>query len=168
MRYLAFLTFLSLVLISFKVCGIPKIRLAIVLLTIMSGVGIIAFIKLGQRAFNLFDPTALGDSLFHELQRLVRRVSAKGFGWDDSSFQDHANRMAQSTIATLRTLADRSGADTNLSGRPFVELCKQLLRFLMFYERAKTMIPSTSRWYTHRFVHRDWYHTDDSDLPPEN
>jgi hypothetical protein len=162
MRYLAFLTFLSLVLISFKVFGMPKIRVAIVVLTLMSGIGIVAVIKLGQRAFYLFDPTALSDSIFRELQRLVKRASVGGFGWDDTAFQDHANRVARSTIATLRTLGDISVSDTNLSGRPFVELCKQLLRFLMFYEKAKAKIPSASRWYTQRLIHRDWYYTDDS------
>ena len=130
MRYLAFLTFLSLTLIGFKVLWMPKVRVAIIVLAVMSGIGIVAFIKLGQRAFYLFDPTALSDSLFRELQQLVKRARVGGFGWSDIAYQNHANKVAQSIVSTLETLADISGTDKNLSGRPFVELCKKLLRSL--------------------------------------
>ena len=162
MRYLAFLTFLALALICSKVLGIPRIRMAILTITILSGIGVVAFIKLGQRAFYLFDPTALSASLFHELQQLVRRASVGGFGWGDPAFQNHANKVAQTAIATLETLAEISGTEKNLSGRPFAQLCKELLSFLIFYEQTKATIPSDSYWYTRQMFHRDWYRTEDS------
>lgn len=164
MRYLAFLTFLPLTLLSLKVLGMPRVRVAIPVLAVMSGIGIVSFIKLGQRAFYLFDPTALSDSIFRELQQLIKRARVGGFGWNDATFQDHANKLAQSAIATMETLADISGSDKNLSARPFVALCKQLLSFLIFYEHSKAKIPSDSRWYTRKVIHRDWYRTDDSSV----
>ena len=59
MRFLAFLTFLGLILIALRLLGQPRLYVAIPFVTIFAGVGIISFVKLGQQAFNLFDPTTL-------------------------------------------------------------------------------------------------------------
>ena len=75
MGFLAFLTFLGLILIAFRVMGFPRVHFAIPLVTILAGIGIISFVKLGQRAFNLFDPTALSHHIFQELQRGLNMVS---------------------------------------------------------------------------------------------
>jgi hypothetical protein len=54
-----------------------------------------------------------------------------------------------------------SRLEANLSARPFTELSKRLLSFLIFYERTREKIPSESRWFTRKMIHRDWYRTDD-------
>lgn len=59
MRFLAFLTFIGLCLIGLRILGYPRIHLAIPLIVLLSGVGIIAFVKYGRMFFYLFDPTRL-------------------------------------------------------------------------------------------------------------
>ena len=61
MRLLSFLTFLCLILISFRMVGISRSYTAVPFVTLSAGIGIFAFVKLGQRVFNLFDPTVLSD-----------------------------------------------------------------------------------------------------------
>lgn len=162
MRYLAFVTFLSVCLIGFRVFGLPRLHLATLVVGLLSGVGIIAFVKLGQRAFYLFDPTQLAYPLFADFRLWLKQVSAGGFGWTDPSFQYHAHRQARVLLNTLDTLSDISAKEPHLNGKPFVDLVCLILGFLVYYQVQKNRIPSYSRWYAQRYVHRDWYKTEDT------
>lgn len=162
MRFLSFLTFLGLILIALRISGLPRISLAIPVVTIAAGIGIISFAKLGQRAFNLFDPTTLSYHIFDQLQHWLDMVKSGGFRWLDKSFQNHAYRQASTTLDTLETLADITAKEPHLNGKPFVELSQSLLQFLIHYEYAKRSIPTESAWYEQQYQHRDWYRTDDS------
>lgn len=162
MRFLAFLTCLGLILIALRLSGLPRLYVAIPFVTILAGVGIVAFVKLGQQAFYFFDPTTLSGRIFEQLQRWLGMVKAGGYRWQDKVFQHHAYRQSSDTLDTLDTLSDFTASKTHLSGTSFINLTQNLLRFLMHYEFAKRCIPSDSSWYEQRYQHRDWYRTDDS------
>ena len=162
MRFLSFLTFLGLVLISLRLSQQPRILLAIPFMAISAGIGIFAFVKLGQRAFYLFDPTTLSFHIFEQLRHWLGMVRAGGFRWLDKNFQNYAYRQASTTLDTLGTLADITSHESHLSGKPFIELSQNLLRFLMHYESVKRYIPTDSAWYQQRYTHHDWYRTEDS------
>lgn len=162
MGFLAFLTFLGLILIAFRVMGFSKVHLAIPLVTILAGIGIISFVKLGQRAFYLFDPTALSHHIFQEFQRGLSIVMVGGFRWQDQSFQNHAHKRASATLDTLETLSDITSKEPHLNGKPFIELSKNVLTFLIVYEDAKQKIPTESVWYQQQYQHQDWYRTGDT------
>ena len=162
MRFLSFLTVLGLILVTLRISGQPRIYLAVPFVTLLAGIGIIAFVKLGQRAFYLFDPTKLSYHIFEQLRHYLRMVKAGGFQWSDKSFQKHAYRQASEALDTLETLADITAKEPHLNGKPFIELSQYLLGFLMHYEQAKRSIPTESGWYQQRYQHRDWYRTDDS------
>jgi hypothetical protein len=68
-KYLTQATFIPLCLIALNLAGFSQLRLALPVLIILAGTGIIAFAALGRRAFDLFDPTKLAGSLFGELGR---------------------------------------------------------------------------------------------------
>ena len=162
MGFLAFLTFLGLILIAFRVMGFPRVHFAIPLVTILAGIGIISFVKLGQRAFYLFDPTALSHHIFQEFQRGLSMVMVGGFRWQDRSFQNHAHKRASATLDTLETLSDITSKEPHLNGKPFIELSKNVLTFLIVYEDAKQKIPTESVWYKQQYQHQDWYRTGDT------
>ena len=162
MNFLSFITFLGLSLVSFRILGLERIHLAIPLMLVAAGIGIIAFVKLGQRVFYLFDPTALSQRLFGQLRQFIKMVMAGGHRWNDAAFQRHANKLASSSLDTLETLTDITNREVHLSGEPFISLSKKLITFLLFYDRSKNHIPSDSQWYEQKYVHRDWYRTDDS------
>ena len=162
MRLLASLTSFGVCLLAFHTAGFEPIILAIPLLIMGAGMMIIGFVRLGARAFNLFDPTNLSGSLFENLGKLHRQMQAGGYRWFDRSFQNHAHRRAQATIDTLATVSEIAAKEPHLNGRPFAGLCKNLLVFLCDYERRKKLIPTDSLWYGQKYVHSDWYRVDDT------
>ena len=161
-KFLSFVTFLGLVLIALKIIGLGRIYLAIPVMTLFSGVGIIAFVKLGGYAFNLFDPTKLSFYLFEQLQRWLETVKAGGFRWSDNKFQGNAHKQASLSLDTLCTLSDITSKQIHLRGRALLTLYSNLILFLRIYEGAKRSIPSDSQWYEQKYEHRDWYRTTDS------
>lgn len=166
MRFLAFLTFIGLCLIGLRILGYPRIHIAIPFIVFLSGVGIIAFVKYGRMFFYLFDPTVLSGSIFYDLRRWLRIVRVGGYRWDDQAFQAHANKQATIALETLETLADLTSNPNHphLNGRPFSELAKYTLGFLIHYHKLKNQIPSGSLWFEQRYSHRDWYRTEETTL----
>jgi hypothetical protein len=160
MRYLSFVTVLCVMLTAFRVFGLPRIALAIPVVTLLGAVGIFAFVKLGQRAFNLFDPTALSRTIFEELDQWLSIVRVGGNHWLDKSFQNHAHDLASSSIDTLETLADLVREQQHLNGEPFAALGANIVRYLIRNEVLKKEIPTQSAWYQTQYEHRDWYLTD--------
>lgn len=164
MRYLAMLTFLGVCLISLRILGYSRIYLAIPIMSLLAGIGIIAFVKLGQRAFYFFDPTALSHHIFDQLRHWLDMIKAGGYRWDDPAFQNYANKQATNDLETLETLSDISGKEPHLNGRPYAELVQQIIVFLIYYDKFKKQIPSTSLWFEQKYTHRDWYRSDETAL----
>ena len=162
MRFLAGLTYFGVCLLAFHSVGLKPIILAIPLFLLCGGLAIIGFVRLGTRAFYLFDPTVLSQRLFVQLHRCHVQAQAGSFRWSDESFQNHAHKVAETSIDTLATVSDITSKEPHLNGRPFADLCKNLLSFLALYETAKKSIPTNSRWYEKRYVHSDWYRTSET------
>lgn len=147
LRYLSFVTVLCVMLAAFGVSGLPRIALAMPVVTLLGTVGIFAFMKLGQRAFNLFDPTALSKTIFEELDQWMSMVRVGGHYWLDKSFQKHAHYLASSSIDTLETLAELVRKEPHLNGVPFAALGANIVRYLIQNEAFKKEIPTQSTWF---------------------
>lgn len=163
MRYLAGLTFFGVCLLAFHTLGLEPVILAVPIFTLGAGLVIVGFVRLGARAFYLFDPTSLSYRLFEQLRRCHLQMQVGGYRWSDQSFQKHAHRVAQTAIDTLATVSDIAARERHLNGRPFAGLCNRLLSFLVHYETAKKSIPTDSHWYEERYVHPDWYRAGDTE-----
>lgn len=163
MGCIAVFTYFGVCLLIFHALGREPIILAIPLLLLGAGLTIIGFVRLGARAFYLSDPTTLSDRLFKQLRQCYLQMQAGGYRWSDQSFQNHAHRVAQTTIETLTTVSEIAEKESHLNGQPFANLCKRLLLFLVYYETRKKSIPTDSLWYEKRAVHPDWYQTGDTE-----
>lgn len=161
-RYLTLATFLPLCLIALHFLGFEPIRIAVPVLALAAGAGIVAFSVLGWRAFDLFDPTKLAGSLFADLGGWLAQVSARGYRWEDKSFQNHAHRQTDSILDTLRTLSDLATTHANLDSAPLLELSLRVLAFLSEYQHWKLRIPTGSLWFEQRPLQKSWYQTEDS------
>ncbi|WP_433770945.1 hypothetical protein [Pseudomonas putida] len=159
MTYLSTLTLLCVTLIACRVVGLPRMIVAVPFVAILAGVGIVAFVKLGKTAFNLFDPTALSHHIFEDFNKAISITMANGPHWTDPSFQHHAHKVASRCIETLRLLLEITIKETHQNGRPLTQLSCQVLIFLSAYEKFKLKIPSDSHWYPQQHKHRDWYST---------
>lgn len=100
MRYLAFATFLPLLLIGLALGGVPPLHLAVPFIVLLAGMAVLLFVHLGQRAFNLFDPTNLAFGAFEQFRASWMETTPHGFRWLDRSFQNHHRRNATSIMTT--------------------------------------------------------------------
>ncbi len=122
MHYLAFLTFFCLTLIAFRLTGFARLYVAVPLVAMLAGIGIFAFVKLGQQAFYFFDPTTLSGHIFEQLEHWLQAVRAGGYRWQDKAFQRHAYRQSSAALDTLDTLSDFTVSKPHLSGTSFINL----------------------------------------------
>lgn len=162
MRLLALFTSFGVCFLALHTAGFEPIILAIPLLILSAGVMIIGFVRLGARAFYFFDPTILSHRLFKQLFQYHRQVQAGGYRWLDPSFQNYSRQRAQNTIDTLAAVSEIAAVEPYLNGRPFADLCKNLLVFLCDYERIKKSIPTDSLWHRQKPVYPEWYRTSDT------
>jgi hypothetical protein len=162
MRFLALLTYTGVVLLALRAAGLPPVRTAIVLLGFGAGVSVIGFVRLGARAFNLFDPTTLLSELVQVVRRSFLQCVAGEFRWNDPSFQNHSSQNAKSAIEIITQLAEITGKEAQLNGEAFVVFCRDLIALLIDYQSFKKKIPLDSRWYPIRYSHPDWYRSDDN------
>ena len=164
MRFLSFLTVLSLTFVALRILGFPRNSLAVPIVAIFASFGVIAFVQLGRLAFYFFDPTKLSASIFERLQQWLGMVRVGGFHWRQQAFQKSAHQQAVTSLDTLHTLADIIAKEPHLSGKPFIELTQYLVNFLRLYEHTKSQIPTDSLWYDEQYQQRDWYLSDYSDV----
>ena len=165
MRIVAFITLLGLCLVSLRLLGFQKNYIAVPIMAILAGFCIWGFVRLGQRAFYLFDPTILGHNIILELNQCVESATVQGLGWDNPALQTHVNDRANAALDTLVTLSAISSKAKHLNGEPFVELhpqCVWVLRPLM--QEQKRRIPSESNWYERKYIHRDFYRAGDIEV----
>ncbi|MGF6610451.1 hypothetical protein OKW45_005373 [Paraburkholderia sp. WSM4175] len=164
MRFLSFLTYLCLVLICLRLSHLDRIYIAPPLITLAAGVGVFAFVKLGQRVFHLFDPTEFSSHIFEQLERRMAAVTVAKLRWRDESFQHHAYKQAEKAVTVLETLRDLLLQEQHLTGTPLLEVSKRTTRFLILYRTKKALVPTGSRWYPQIYRHAEWYRTDDMRL----
>ena len=164
MRFLARATFVSLGLLALQALSFTPIAVVVPLAAIGAGFMVFAFVSLGARAFDFFDPTVVAGYLFEQLQRTCNQVLAGSHRYHDPSFQLHLHRRAQVAKDTLVVLADIAETEKHLNDQPYANLASQLLVFLEWYEHKKARIPTNSRWYLQRFKHPTWYETSDTEV----
>jgi hypothetical protein len=164
MRFLSFLTYLCLVLICLRLSHFDRIYIAPPLITLAAGVGVFAFVKLGQRVFHLFDPAEFSSHIFEQLERQMAAVTVAKLRWRDESFQHHAYKQAEKAMTVLDTLRDLLLQEHHLSNTPLLRVSERTARFLSLYITKKALIPTNSRWYPQVYRHAEWYRSDDMRL----
>lgn len=163
-NFLAFFTYLALILVSFRVVGFEKIYLMPFMMILGIGIGIYAFIHIGRNLFSLFDPTKLSVFLLEDILNISKKIYAGELYSSDKSFQKHHHNLAKDKIDTLISLFELSKKESHLSGKPLIDLSKNLLDFLQSYQQRKQLIPTDSLWFTQKYSHPDWYKVDESKI----
>lgn len=163
-KAVAFLTALAVLLLATRALGLGPFRLAPPLLFAVGGYGIFSFIKLGQRAFYLADPTLLANNIASDAIDWTRRSTISGWRWSDANFQAHYRRGAVQCIDSLVSLTEISSRTAHLQGASRRRLVFNLVHTLHVYERDRGKIPLDSRWFGERYEHKQWYLVDGTEL----
>ncbi len=159
-KLVAFLTALSVLLLSFSAANIAPLHLAIPLLAVVSCLAVFAFVKLGSRTFFLSDPTLFFHTLSDELIKWVKQATYRGYQWRNASFQEHYRKQALRSATTLATLVEMSGNKAELQNKSHPRLLNNLLALTSVYYDEKYRIRSDSKWFGRKFQHKQWYLTE--------
>jgi hypothetical protein len=157
MRFLAFTTFLPLILVAWTFFGVAPFHFGVPFIVVLAAVGVLMFVRLGQQAFNLFDPTSLALGAFDRFNRSLDEVSPSGFHWLDNTFQDHARRNGAEGLEAIAALYDICLNSPHLRGRPLQGLVNQTIFALSRYQVLKRSIPPRSYWFERIYSHPSLY-----------
>jgi hypothetical protein len=160
----AFTTALSVTLLIAHTLTSATYELAPLVVGLLAAFSIFSFIKLGQRAFYLADPTRLGGSIVVEFLSWFKRATAQGWRWRDPSFQEHYRSRAALAVASLRSLVAIADDQPHLRGSSVRQLCSQVSGMLTLYLTNRNRVPTASRWFGERYEHKQWYLTDSTEL----
>ena len=161
-KFLIFLTILSIVLLTAGVMGDIRPRIAILLVAVLSGVAVLFFAQLTWRIFVLFDPTVFAGVLFGEITKWSLQATTRGYQWGDPAFQDYYRRQANEAVEGLKSLVEVANEEQNLQREALATLLLRISRFLPLYLEKKRRIPSDSRWYKLVPQQRVWYLSEES------
>jgi len=130
----------------------------------LAAFSIFAFIRLGQRAFYLADPTRLADTLASDFASWFRRARVDGWNPDDRSFQEHYRKQARQSTDSLASLLAIAGDQPHLRGGSVRQLVRSVVRVLYHYLSLRNEVPSESRWFGERYEHKQWYLAEGTEL----
>jgi hypothetical protein len=131
---------------------------------LLAAFSIFAFIRLGQRAFYLADPTRLADTLASDFASWFRRARVDGWKPDDRSFQEHYRRQARQSTDSLASLLAIAGDQPHLRGGSVRQLVRSVVRVLFHYLSLRNQVPSESKWFGERYEHKQWYLAEGTEL----
>lgn len=120
---------------------------------------IFAFIRLGQRAFYLADPTLMAGELGFQFLRWFDRAKHGGWRADEAAVQNHYRRQAKRAVDALVSLRRLASGQPHLHGQSSRQLTTRISKLLARYLSERHRVPTQSRWYGERYVHPQWYLT---------
>lgn len=167
-RGVAFAAALSVLLLAADAVGVGPYRTALPVIAALAGFSIFAFIRLGQYAFYLADPTLLADTLAGDFVRWLRRATRHGFRWNDANFQEHYRRRGRQAAESLVSLIEISSKREHLRGESLRRLLQKALVSVAIALGRHNEIPTKSRWFGERYEHKQWFLTSSSELQLAN
>lgn len=159
-RVVAFTMALSVLLLVIDAASSTAYRLATPVIGVLAVFSIFAFIRLGQRAFYLADPTRLADTLVDDFESWEKRAKYGGWRWDVPAFQAHYGAQARRSASSLAGLLRIASRESHLRGNSLRLLIGKTSALLIRYLDTCHRIPTRSRWFGDRYEHQQWYLAD--------
>ena len=131
---------------------------------LFSAFSIFAFVRLGQRAFYLADPTLLANTLAYDFASWFRRAQAGRRRSRDPSFQEHYRQQARASIASLVSLLAIANDQPHLRGGSLRQLAIKITAVLSGYLTSRDRVPTKSRWFGERYEHKQWYLAESTEI----
>ena len=153
----AFTMALSILLLMVHAAAGAAYRLALPVVAALVLFSIFAFIRLGQRAFSLYDPTRLADTVLREFGTWFGRAKFGGWRWDVPEFQDHYRKQARRSTSSLASLMRIATKQQHLRGESNRYVIRRTIALLAGYLTGLHEIPTQSRWFGQRYEHQQWY-----------
>ena len=159
-RGVAFTMALAVLLLVAHAGGATTYRLALPIICFGALFSIFSFIRLGQRAFYLADPTLLANELGYQFLRWFDRAKHGGWRADEPAVQAHYRISAKRNVDSLVSLSKLASGQAHLRGESSRQLAHKISALLVRYLAERHRVPPESRWYGQRYEHPQWYLTD--------
>jgi hypothetical protein len=139
---------------------------ALLIVGIISILAMFAFLTLGTRLFNFFDPGALVGYICAEIVRRLNGVSTNRGIFRDDTFQNHYRKLVAGNLATLRSITALASKEEyhKLNSQTILMLFLGTLGLQQSYARRKALIPGNSYWFERIPRFQDWLRTSHSQL----
>jgi hypothetical protein len=152
----AFLAAFSVDALGLHAIGYGPWALTVIAAVLGTGAAVFAFVALGRRAFQFFDPVAIASLALADLGSAVRR--AVGFPTPSTEAASVRARADAKRVAdALDSLVALAIERRRLRGSGLVTLLRQILVATTHYLIAMPAIPTRSRWFGTRYQHRQWF-----------
>lgn len=159
-RGVAFTMALAVLLLVAHAGGAATYRLALPIICFGALFSIFSFIRLGQRAFYLADPTLLANELGYQFLRWFDRAKHGGWRADEPAVQAHYRTSAKRSVDSLVSLSKLATGQAHLQGESSRQLAQKISALLARYLAERHRVPPESRWFGQRYEHSQWYLTD--------
>ena len=162
--WVAFTMALSVLLLVIHAAGGSAYRLALPVVAVLVIFSIFAFIRLGQRAFSLADPTRLAHDLLRDFAKWFDRAKYGGWRWDVPEFQEHYRRQAHRSVSSLASLMKIATEEPHLRGESNRFAINRTSVLLARYLSGLKEVPTQSQWFGRRYEHPQWYLSGSTEL----
>lgn len=163
-RLVAYLTALAIFLLIAQASGGQPYHVALLLVVLLSAFAIFAFIKLGERAFYLADPTVLIGLPLQDFYRRAQGATGQNRQALDPLLQERHRRLARSSLLSVRSLLQISSKEAHLHGESRLRVLFSVAQLLPYYLTVKLQIPTTSKWFGERIEHKQWFLTESTEI----
>lgn len=133
-------------------------------LVLLSVASMFAFVVLGVRLFEFFDPATLARTLTHDIFEKARSATPRGYRWGEVSFQDWYRRQAAEDLKVLRHVVSLAGAEELRAGESLKIVADHILRLFSSYTQITPDIPVESHWFQRMPQHPSWLTADHTRL----
>jgi hypothetical protein len=139
---------------------------SLVYISLLALLSILSFVKIANRAFNLYNPAAFLDHIVSDLMRYLKAITPGSIFWKNSSLQNHYRELAQSTIKTfhsiLRIMNDKDFNESQNESLKY--LSKTAIQLFNHYISIKNGIPQNSYWFRRNHEYPDWFTASESSI----
>lgn len=156
----AVLGVVSLLLLAASALGHEPGVVCLVIVAVLGGISIFAFVKLGMGIFNLFNPATLAPYVIEDLRDWIEAVTSSGTWSKDPSFQAHYRVNAADKLATFEDIVNLVSGPETFDSAAVEKLAVMIAGLLPMYCENKSAIPVSSEWFRPIARHRNWLTAD--------
>jgi hypothetical protein len=140
--------------------------LALLTVGVSSLLATFAFLKLGVRLFNFFDPAALVGFIAAEIAPFLTGLSKDRGLFGDDVFHNHYRKLVGSQLATLRSIIALASKEEyhKLNSQTISWLLATTIRLESFYAKKKYRVRSNSYWFERIPRSQDWLRAGHTEL----
>lgn len=117
----------------------------------------LAFVVLGVRLFNFFDPATIAQACVKDIVTHARSATSQGYRSGDPSFQHWYRKRAEDDLTILHGIVVLAASVRGRARESLKTALDHIVVLLTIYARLVPHIPTSSLWFGQRAQHPSWF-----------